>query len=318
MSIKAKQDTLGDIWIESPDGWHIIGDDSMVVSHRVLTTNFGALRDITLTDEQVERLSESAITPGEAEEEEPIHPDILAALEEEDEPLDTVDENGNIIDPEAEETDEVDDAEGEFEEGVEDGGPENEPAEEPETVTTEAPDSAPTPADDSADKPAKNTDPDSGDLPPVLDPTSGARLSWYDKDDERALFTDNRRESRIMSDGRVVAIDPDIELDFRDLPFKDGAFKHVYFEPPSLVRVGPRSYMFAKYGKLESTWKDDLAKGFAEAFRVLEAGGVLVFKWSAVQIPVSQILALTEHKPLYGIRSGKSSNTHWIVFFKGE
>lgn len=61
---------------------------------------------------------------------------------------------------------------------------------------------------------------------------------------------------------------------------------------------------------------NDLAAGFVECFRVLAPSGVLIFKWNEVQIPVSQILALTEQKPLIGHRSGKQSLTHWITFLK--
>lgn len=37
--------------------------------------------------------------------------------------------------------------------------------------------------------------------------------------------------------------------------------------------------------------------------------GTSIFKWNDDQIPVSEILALTPHKPLYGHRSGRQSKT---------
>ncbi|ELZ8478228.1 SAM-dependent methyltransferase, partial [Salmonella enterica] len=60
----------------------------------------------------------------------------------------------------------------------------------------------------------------------------------------------------------------------------------------------------------------DLRAGFKEAFRVLRPRGVLIFKWNETQIPVSQILALTDVKPIIGQRTGKGDKTHWIIFVK--
>ncbi|HBU6551911.1 TPA: SAM-dependent methyltransferase, partial [Citrobacter freundii] len=71
------------------------------------------------------------------------------------------------------------------------------------------------------------------------------------------------------------------------------------------------------YGRLnKKTWRSDLRTGFKEAFRVLQPHGVLIFKWNETQIPVSQILALTDAKPAIGQRTGKNDKTHWIIFVK--
>lgn len=156
----------------------------------------------------------------------------------------------------------------------------------------------------------------------VLDCTAGSRMFWFDKSDDRAVFVDKRREDHILTDNtralgsRILNIDPDIQADFTSLPFNDGAFPLVVFDPPHLVRAGKRSWLAKKYGKLEGDWQSDLRKGFAECFRVLRADGTLVFKWNEVQVPVSQILALTPVRPLFGNRCGKSSKSHWIVFQK--
>jgi hypothetical protein len=56
--------------------------------------------------------------------------------------------------------------------------------------------------------------------------------------------------------------------------------------------------------------------GFSECFRVLKPFGTLIFKWNEVDIPLRQVLALTDHKPLYGHRSGKAAKTHWVAFMK--
>ena len=56
--------------------------------------------------------------------------------------------------------------------------------------------------------------------------------------------------------------------------------------------------------------------GFSECLRVLKPYGTLVFKWSEVQIPVRQVIEAIGAEPLFGNRSGKRGNTHWMVFMK--
>ena len=155
--------------------------------------------------------------------------------------------------------------------------------------------------------------------PRVLDPASGSRMFYFDRDDERVLFGDIRSEQHVLCDGRALNINPDALVDFRSLPFADESFRVVVFDPPHLVKAGPKSWQAAKYGRLASdTWREDLTAGFAECFRVLAPNGVLIFKWAEVQIPIGQILALTPERPLVGHRSGKRSGTHWITFLKED
>lgn len=157
------------------------------------------------------------------------------------------------------------------------------------------------------------------DEPFVLDPASGSRMFYFDREDPRVMFGDRRNESHVLCDGRALEVNPDQIMDFRALPFDDGAFRVVIFDPPHLTRIGTKSWMFKKYGGLDiTTWRDDLGAGFAECFRVLEPFGVLIFKWNETQIPVSQVLELTPEKPLVGHkRVGKSADTHWVTFIKG-
>ena len=105
-------------------------------------------------------------------------------------------------------------------------------------------------------------------------------------------------------------------MDFTDLQFDDEQFHMVVFDPPHLRKAGKDSWMALKYGKLDETWPIMIRDGFAECFRVLKPNGTLIFKWNEDQIPVKEILALTDQKPVVGHRSGKRSNTHWICFLK--
>lgn len=150
----------------------------------------------------------------------------------------------------------------------------------------------------------------------ILDPCCGSRMFWHNKTDSRVVFGDIRKESYILQDGRTLNITPDIEMDFRKIPFPDETFYQVAFDPPHLINVGQKSWLYAKYGKLSDNWRDDLRKGFSECFRVLKTNGTLIFKWSEVQIPVNEILKLTPYIPGVMHRSGKKMKTHWISFLK--
>lgn len=144
-------------------------------------------------------------------------------------------------------------------------------------------------------------------------------MFYFDKADPRVVFGDIRTEEHVLCDGRALSIAPDLEMDFRALPFAAGAFRVVIFDPPHLSNVGEKAWMGKKYGRLDrETWRDDLRAGFAECFRVLAPSGVLIFKWNETQIPVSQLLALTPHRPLVGHKSGKSARTHWVTFIAPE
>lgn len=154
----------------------------------------------------------------------------------------------------------------------------------------------------------------------ALDVCCGSRMFWFDRQDERAVFADIRRESHSLTDkssaggARSLMIDPDIQADFRDLPFADATFHLVVFDPPHLVSNGRTGWLAKKYGKLGADWRDDLRAGFRECFRVLKPFGTLVFKWNEHEVKVSEILKLTEERPLIGNRCGKNAKSHWLVF----
>lgn len=141
-------------------------------------------------------------------------------------------------------------------------------------------------------------------------------MFWFNKSNPDVLYGDKREETHVLCDGRTLRIEPDVLLDFTDLPFEDGAFKLVVFDPPHLIRAGTKSWLAAKYGKLSVNWKDDIRAGFAECFRVLDVDGVLIFKWNETQVLVSELLPLACVPPLFGHPSGKKGGTHWITFMK--
>lgn len=150
----------------------------------------------------------------------------------------------------------------------------------------------------------------------ILDPACGSKMFWFDKDNDNVIFGDLRKETHILCDGRILNIHPDILMDFTALPFLSEQFEMVVFDPPHLVNLGKNSWMAKKYGKLNTSWKDDISSGFVECFRVLKDKGTLIFKWNENQIPVKDIISLSPIRPLFGHKSGKNSNTHWLCFMK--
>ena len=150
----------------------------------------------------------------------------------------------------------------------------------------------------------------------ILDPCCGSRMFWFDKENPDVLFADHRELNDVLCDGRKLEVKPDMIMDFRNMPLEDESFNLVVFDPPHLKQLGKNSWMAKKYGVLSETWEEDIKKGFAECFRVLKKDGILIFKWNETQIPVSKILTLTEYNPLFGHKSGKLSNTHWVCFIK--
>lgn len=147
----------------------------------------------------------------------------------------------------------------------------------------------------------------------ILDVCCGSKMFWFQKSRDDTVYMDNRELKDVLCDGRKLEIKPDIVADFRSIPFSDNSFKLVIFDPPHLVRVGEKSWLAKKYGQLGNNWKEDIKQGFNECFRVLENYGVLIFKWNEEQIKLSEILKLTDVKPLFG---NKRAKTHWLVFMK--
>jgi SAM-dependent methyltransferase len=158
----------------------------------------------------------------------------------------------------------------------------------------------------------------------VLDPCCGSRMMWFDRNNPDAVFGDARSETITVTDRsngredgtRELRIEPDTILDFRSLPYPDNTFYLVAFDPPHLLKAGPKSWLAAKYGKLSDDWQNDLRQGFSECFRVLKPNGTLVFKWSEHQVKLAEVLKLTPNKPLFGQQTGRGNKTFWLVFLK--
>ena len=152
----------------------------------------------------------------------------------------------------------------------------------------------------------------------VLDVCCGPKGMWFDKNDNRVLYLDNRSETHenyYKSGYKKLEIKPDMVGDFTDIKQPDNSFWHIVFDPPHIKR-NKLGEITKRYGRLEDGWQDMIRNGFKECFRVLKPNGTLIFKWCEVQFPIKEILKLTDKKPLYGHKSGKKMQTHWVCFIK--
>lgn len=149
----------------------------------------------------------------------------------------------------------------------------------------------------------------------ILDACCGSRMFWFNKKNTETIYMDNRTEDTRLCDSRRLIVKPDIIADFRNMPFEDESFYLVVFDPPHLKRAGDKSFLKLKYGRLNSTWKDDIEQGLSECWRVLKQNGTMVFKWNEEQIALPMIKDLLPCEPIIGQRRGK---TIWLVFFKSE
>jgi 23S rRNA G2069 N7-methylase RlmK/C1962 C5-methylase RlmI len=154
----------------------------------------------------------------------------------------------------------------------------------------------------------------------VLDVCCGPKGMWFDKHDPRALYLDRRNEihkNTYASGYKETTIEPDIIGDFTDIKQPDNSFSLVVFDPPHIKRGDKnKGEIVLRYGKLNGEWREMLKQGFKECFRVLKPNGVLIFKWCEIEIPLKEILELTDEKPLFGHKTKKNLLTHWVCFIK--
>lgn len=155
-------------------------------------------------------------------------------------------------------------------------------------------------------------------IPQVLDACCGGRHWWWDKQHPLALYMDNRVAPAGSNPHRPnFKCEPDVVGDFRQMPFPDGSFRLVVFDPPHIVRPNPSGRVVMEYGALQpDTEQNDLARGFAECWRVLAHGGTLVFKWAGTLDRVQPHFPI---EPVVGtrtLRRGTGLGTRWFIFYK--
>lgn len=147
----------------------------------------------------------------------------------------------------------------------------------------------------------------------IIDVCCGSRMFHFDKNNPSVVFMDKRKVKTTLCDGRILNVNPDIVDDFKKIPFEDNSFSLVIFDPPHLIKVGEKSWLYKKYGKLPKDWQSEIRQGFNECFRILKPNGTLIFKWATRDITLKQILDVIEIRPII---FHKNNNTFFLVFFK--
>lgn len=85
----------------------------------------------------------------------------------------------------------------------------------------------------------------------ILDACCGSKMFWFDKEYKDAVYIDNRTEDTTLCDGRRLIVRPDIEADFRNMPYSDETFYLVIFDPPHLIRAGEKVIFKNKIWKIK-------------------------------------------------------------------
>lgn len=92
----------------------------------------------------------------------------------------------------------------------------------------------------------------------MIDVACGSKQFWFDKNNKNVEFCDNRTiPYHEYYPHRYIEVSPDTVCDFTALPFEDGSFKLVVFDPPHLNRVGENTWIALKYGCLKGDWKEE-------------------------------------------------------------
>lgn len=149
----------------------------------------------------------------------------------------------------------------------------------------------------------------------VLDACCGSRMMWFDKINPITVFTD-KRKGVFTAYGNETIVEPDYQVDFKELPFENNSFYLVVMDPPHSKWLGDNTILGQKYGQLFSNWEIEIYEGFQECLRVLKPNGTLIFKWNDKDIKLNKLLEVLKEKPLFGHTSGKHGKTIWLTFMK--
>lgn len=142
----------------------------------------------------------------------------------------------------------------------------------------------------------------------ILDMSAGNRAVWFDKKYRDAVYVDIRAE-----------VEPDVVCDTRQLPFSDGEFDLIVFDPPH-GNLGATSEMAKTYGHHTIAEIRDIIHGSAkEAHRCSKPDALMAFKWN--DHDMRHELALEQMKdwwePLFGakvaMRTKHASTTQWVM-----
>jgi SAM-dependent methyltransferase len=153
----------------------------------------------------------------------------------------------------------------------------------------------------------------------ILDACCGGRMFWENKEHQSAIYQDIRIDELPLMEkyGLSFTVKPMVVGDFRKMPYRDGVFKMVLFDPPHLC-LNKTAWMAKKYGTIKGMdVESDLNRGFLECWRVLRDFGVLIFKWNDQSVDISVVKKTFPAVPIIYKKIGtKGKRTYWYVFMK--
>lgn len=126
------------------------------------------------------------------------------------------------------------------------------------------------------------------------------------------------------TEGKKIKVEPTVQADLKKLPFKDGAFTLILFDPPH-GGFTIDTWMGAKYGGLSaSDYKNMLIWANIEFTRTLVPGGVVLAKIQEYEDREFYITGFFHNFRLIldiklrsrGTSKSKKLYTHWFVFAK--
>jgi len=138
----------------------------------------------------------------------------------------------------------------------------------------------------------------------TLDMTAGNRCIWFEQGD--TVFVDRRFGAR-----------PSVVASWADLPFADGTFDFIVFDPPHCSLGSGR--MAERYGRVTiAQLMQDIIAGSREAWRVARAGALMALKWSTHDIGLQRVLThLPGWRPMFGhkigVRTLHKSDVYWVL-----
>tara|TARA_R100000654_G_scaffold33685_1_gene58891 strand:+ start:746 stop:1237 length:492 start_codon:yes stop_codon:yes gene_type:complete len=153
----------------------------------------------------------------------------------------------------------------------------------------------------------------------VLDACCGGRHWWFNKEDPDMFGLDIRSvEKGSIELQPNWSVEPDLVGSYCNMPFNDESFSLILWDIPHKLKQD-KGIITKKYGFLGENWREDTKQGFEECWRVLAQRGTLVFKWSDLDVKVSEMLNLFHTKPKAGTITKKGvNNTYFLIFYKGD
>jgi len=161
----------------------------------------------------------------------------------------------------------------------------------------------------------------------ILDATAGSKMMWYEKNHPLVTYLDSRKGKISYqypnSPKKVtIKINPDVVADWtKTIPFDDGEFDVVLFDPPHIIQSSNKGIMAMKFTVLSpDDWKQTLKKGIDELFRVLKPNGMFILKWCESCKSVDEVIKLFSYPAVFGTnqrsKRKNSGDICWVCFLK--